>query len=188
MKTFATAIAGLLLTGCAATPTAEPRRLLLSYDGPAAVADTAKAVLVVRAVTVPDYLDRREIVRRDGVALVAYDDAVWAERPARAITRYLTQALDAARGDYRVQPLTSASGTAPEAALTLVIDRFEAEGSGPVQLRGHWSLTRPGKVIASGRLDADAEVAGGSAAATVAAMQQALGKASAALAASLPAP
>jgi uncharacterized lipoprotein YmbA len=169
-KALLTAVV-LGLAACASTPHTEPTRLLLSYDGAAPIASTAKATLVVRAVTVPDYLDRRNLVYRSGAELKEYPDAQWAERPAKAITRYLTQALSAQRSDYAVQALTTASGVAPDAALTLVIDRFEAEQGGTVQLRGSWTLTAPGKILASGRLDADATTSPTSASTTVAAMQ-----------------
>jgi len=181
-------LSAVLLSACAASaPVIEPARLVLAYDGPSAVATpTVRRTLVVRAVTVPDYLERRSLVYRDGVELKEYPNAVWAERPGKAITRYVTQALDAQRNDYAVQPLTTASGVVPDAALTLVIDRFEAEGQGPVKLRGSWSLSAPGALIASGRFDADASLAQATAAGNVAAMQRALAEASGKLAKDLP--
>lgn len=176
-----------LLAGCFSATRPEPVRLLLSYDGPAPMASAAAArTLVVRAVSVPDYLDRRPIVRRDGATLQEQPGAVWAERPGKAITRYLSQALAAQRPDYLVQPLTTASGTAPDAALSVVVDRFEPQGSGAVQLRGSFTVTAPGRVLGSGRFDADVPMAASDAAGQVRAMQQALEIASAGLAKALP--
>ena len=178
--------AAITLSACVTTPQTDIRQMLLSYDGPSPQATKAKTILVVRAVSVPDYLDRRDVVYRRGAELKAYPDAEWAERPAKAISRYLSQALAAQRSDYQVQALTTASGVAPDAALTVVINRFESQESGKVQLRGNWNLTTLGKVLAAGRFDADASESSDSASATVAAMQQALSAASSLLAQALP--
>jgi uncharacterized protein len=182
-------LAGLLaaLTACAGAPRPEPTRLLLGYDGPTPAANVATGrTLVVRAVSMPDYLDRRDIVYRNGAVVGQFADAVWAERPGKSITRYLAQALASLRSDYAVQALTTASGVAPDAALSIVIDRFEADGGAAVQLRAGWTLTAPGKTLAAGRLQADVPLSAATAAATVAAMQKALSIAAADLAQTLP--
>lgn len=180
--------AGLLaaLTACAGATRPEPARLLLSYDGPVPAAAVSGRTLVVRAVSMPDYLDRRDIVYRNGAVVSQFADAMWAERPGKSITRYLAQALAAQRSDYTVQALTTASGVAPDAALSIVIDRFESDGGAALQLRAGWTLTAPGKTLAAGRLQADVPLPAATAAGTVAAMQKALSIAAADLAASLP--
>lgn len=178
------------LSACAGGATrTEPKRLLLSYDGPAAVATSAaRPRLVVRGVNVPDYLDRRELVRRvNANEIVSDDSALWAERPAKSITRWVTQALAAQRADYAVESFTTADGRAPDAVLALTLDGFEPGVDGTLRLRGSWVFAPNGKVTThSGRFDAEAMTANRSAEANVAALQKALETAIKTLAAQLP--
>jgi len=182
----------LALTACAGGASRpEPKRLLLSYDGPvAATPATSRPRLIVRAVNLPDYLDRRELVRRVGSAEIVRDDtALWAERPSKAITRWVTLALAAARTDYTVESYTPADGRAPDAVLVITMDRFEPDAEGVVRLRGSWVFAPNGRQgTASGRFDADAPMTGSSAEASVLALNAALGEAVKALAAALPLP
>jgi len=190
LKTF-TPMLALLLVACAGNSTrAEPKRLLLSYDGPAAQAAlTPQPRLVVRAVGVPDYLDRRELVRRVSATEIKRDDtAFWAERPGKSITRWVALALAAQRSDYSVESYTTADGRAPDALLAITLDDFEPDANGTVRLRGSWVYAPYGKVATkSGRFDADAALTDGSAEAHVAALQQALHIGVKMLAAELPA-
>lgn len=183
--------AAVVLGGC--TPGAvrqEPRRLLLSYQGalPQTPA-TPLPRLVLRAVSVPDYLDRRELVRRVGaVEVVRNDGAVWAERPSKAITRWVALALGAQRSDYAVESYTTADGRAPDALLAITLEGFEPGADGTLRLRGSWVFAPNGqRTSLSGRFDADAPTGSGSAEASVAALEQALGNAVKTLASQLPA-
>ena len=167
----------------------EPRRLLLAYEGPASqVAVTPRPRLVLRAVNLPDYLDRREMVRRSGAAEIVHDQtAHWAERPGKAITRWVSLALAAQRPDYAVESYTSADGRAPDALLSLTLESFEPGADGIVRLRGGWTFSPNGKVSSlSGRFDADQPTSNGSAEANVAALQRALTAAVNSLASQLP--
>lgn len=183
-------LAALTLTACATSTTrAEPKRLLLSYDGPvAAVTAAARPRLVIRAIGVPDYLDRRELQRRVSDSEIASDpSALWAERPGKAMTRWVTQAIAAQRADFAVESFTTADGRPPDAVLALTLDRFEPAADGIVRLRGSWVFAPNGKYASqSGRFDADAQTASNSAEASVAALQLALGKAVKQLAGELP--
>lgn len=180
----------LALTACASnTPSTEPKRLLLAYEGPVASVPTQpRPRLVVRAVGLPDYLDRRELVRRAGANEIVRDDgAIWAERPAKAITRWVTLALAAQRSDYAVESYTTADGRAPDALLALTLEGFEPGPDGTVRLRGSWIYAPSGsKATQSGRFDADAETRGSTAEASVAGLQLALGTAVKTLAGQLP--
>lgn len=183
-----------LLSGCAGSSNkrAEPKRLLLSYAGPVAetTAASPRARLVVRGVSVPDYLDRRELVRRRGSVEVVRDSgAVWAERPAKSITRWITAALAAQRSDYNVESYTTVDGRAPDAVVAIALEGFEPGSDGTLRLRGSWIYAVNGKVASkAGRFDADAPVADDSPESYIAALQQALASASNALASELPAP
>ena len=181
--------AAAALAGCASRDVAPPRRLLLVYEGaPPAESVAVRPRLVVRAVSVPDYLDRRELVYRSGDAeLRQHDDAEWAERPAKAITRWLSQALAAQRGDYAVLAYTTPDGRAPDATLSVSLDAFETGSDGLLRLRGSWAYAAHAQAASlTGRFDADVRPASSEPDATVAAMQQALNEASARLAERLP--
>ncbi|MDP3856172.1 MAG: PqiC family protein [Stagnimonas sp.] len=184
-------LAVLLLSACIAPNVAPPRRLLLAYEGaPPVEMETAAARprLVVRAVTVPDYLDHRSLVyRAETVELRQHPQAEWAERPAKSITRWLTQALAAQRPDYAVLAYTTPDGRAPDASLTLSLDAFETGADGLLRLRGNWAFAEHAEAAAlSGRFDADARPSAPTPEATVAAMQQALQLATARLVERLP--
>lgn len=180
-----------LLAACAGDSTrSEPRRLLLAYDGPVSQAPhTPRPRLVVRAVSVPDYLDRRELVRRVGVAEILVEEGViWAERPAKAITRWVSLALSAQRSDYAVEAYSTADGRAPDAVLAITLESIEPVADGSVRLRGSWVYAPSGKTATqSGRFDADAQTRDATPEASVAALQKALHSAVNTLAAELPA-
>ncbi|MES2885609.1 MAG: PqiC family protein [Pseudomonadota bacterium] len=187
---FFLVLVALTLAACASKgPSSEPKRLLLSYDGPVAASPGApRPRLVVRGVGVPDYLDRRELVRRVSAAEIVRDKtAFWAERPSKAITRWVTQSLGAQRGDFAVESFSTADGRAPDAVLALTLDSFEPGADGTLRLRGSWIYSPNGKVaVQSGRFDADAVTVDGTAEASVAALQKALDLAVKSLAAELP--
>lgn len=179
----------VLLAGCAAgPPPTTPRQLLLSFDGPmvpAAASSGPRKSLVVRAVNLPEWLDRRALLQRaSDTELREYPDAVWAERPGKAITRYLAQSLAAQRGDYEVQAFSVIG--APAAVLTVSLEHCEADTAKQLRLRGSWVLNVEGKASISGRLDADVPLASDSAEASVTATRTALDGALAVLARQLP--
>ncbi len=189
-RTASLLMLSLALAACASsTPRKEPKRLLLNYEGPvAATPSTPRPRLVVRAVSVPDYLDRRELVRRVSAAEVVRDhSAFWAERPSKAITRWVTLALAAQRSDASIESFSTADGRAPDALLAITLDGFEPGADGILRLRGDWMYAPYGcKATQSGRFDADAPVAGDDAEASVAALQRALDSAVKELARQLP--
>ena len=161
----------------------------MTHPAPAAQLPTsARPRLVLRAVTLPDYLDRRELVRRSGAAEIVLDEnAHWAERPGKAITRWVTLALAAQRLDYAVESYTTADGRPPDALLSLTLESFEPGADGIVRLRGSWIFSPKGKASTrSGRFDADQATRNDSAEARVAALQQALAAAVNTLASQLP--
>ncbi len=179
-----------LLTACASsTRQAEPKRLLLRYDGPVNAAPaTPRPRLVVRAVSIPDYLDRRELAQRLGAHEVkAMAGAVWAERPSKSITRWIAQALAAQRSDASIEAYSTADGRAPDAVLALTLEGFEPGVDGLVHLRGSYVYALQGKTASvTGRFDADAAQAATTPETSVAALQEALAIAVKLLAATLP--
>lgn len=170
-----------LLAACAGAP--PPRLMLLSNDVavPPASAMMQRPMLVVRTVTVPEYLDRRSILYRSADAeLKRFPDQVWAERLGESVTRWMALQLAADLLAYEVEAFGAASEKAPTLALNMELQSFEpdvsAGGGAVLRLRGTWHLA--GGAVTDGRLSADVPMATLDAAATVAAMRTALKQAS----------
>lgn len=191
MRTIALILTALsLLSACAGSATrAEPKRLLLRYEGPAAQITAAERPRwVVRTVVLPDYLDRREILRRvNGNEVEAMEGAIWAERPAKAITRYVAEALAAQREDVTIEPYTTTDGRTPDAVLAITLEGFEPDAQGAVHLRGQYVYAQFGRASTlSGRFEADAPGAALTPEASITALQSALTVVVNTLAAALP--
>jgi len=172
----AAVLTALLLAGCAAP---QPRMFLLSNPVamPPPVAGAVRPLLVVRTVTLPEYLDRRAVIYRSSDAeLKRFDNVIWAERPAESVTRWVAQQLAADLPDYEVEAFTTHGDQAPGLALNIELQSFEPDASAPsgavLRLRGAWHLS--GYASGDAPLSADVAMAGVDPAATVAAMRTAL--------------
>lgn len=170
-----------LLGACAGAP--PPRLMLLSNDVavPPASAMMQRPILVVRTVTMPEYLDRRSILYRSADAeLKRFPDQVWAERLGESVTRWMALQLAADLPAYEVEAFGAASEKSPALALNMELQSFEpdaaAGGAAMLRLRGAWHLA--GGAVTDGRLSADVPMATLDAATTVAAMRTALKQAS----------
>lgn len=176
-----------LLTACAAAP---PRLMLLSNDivVPPAAPAMQRPMLVVRTVTMPEYLDRRSIIYRSSDSeLKRFPEQVWAERLGESVTRWMALQLAADLPGYEVQAFGAASEKAPSLALNMELQSFEpdgtAGGAATLHLRGSWHLS--GSNVTDGRIAADVPMGTLDAAATVAAMRTALLQASDGIAAQI---
>ena len=166
-----------LLAGCSAGP--PPRMILLSNDValPPATQQMQRPVLVVRTVSMPEYLDRRAIIYRSSDAeLKRFPDVVWAERPGESVTRWVALQLAAELPGYEVQAFTTDSEKSPALALNIELQSFEPdampETATVLRLRGDWHLS--GIAMMDGRLAADAPMGTVDAPSTVVAMRAAL--------------
>jgi len=167
------------LAGCASTPPPKLQELLLSAPATESISADAQSLrpqLVLRGVTVPDYLDRRALVYRDGLrSLAEYPGAEWGERPSKGITRWLAAALAQAHPSWQVLPFSSADGRLPKGLLTVHLQQAEPDAkAGLLQLRGEWSLSISGKTVASGQIQSSAPLGAATAEASVAALEAAL--------------
>ncbi|MBL6750055.1 MAG: membrane integrity-associated transporter subunit PqiC [Nevskia sp.] len=163
--------------------------MLLSNDAPpAAVVPAARPRLTIRGVRLPDYLDRRAVMyRASSSELKAFPDAVWAERPGPAITRWLAQELAARLPEYDVRSYSS--GNVPGYVLETELACFEAVAPSSLCLRGTWRIAD--NAAWGGALDIQAPLAELSPDAAVEAMKSALKDAAGQIAArvrSLPPP
>ncbi len=172
------ALALLPVLACCAAP--QPRLFLLSNNvalPPPPATATARPLLVVRTVVLPEYLDRRAVIYRSSDAeLKRFDDVIWAERPGESVTRWVAQQLAADLPDYAVEAFTVHGDKSPGLALNIDLQSFEPDASaGPgaaLHLRGNWHLS--GEASADGQLSADVAMSTLDPPATVAAMRSAL--------------
>jgi len=131
------------LAGCASSPTA--RQFTLAAR-PGAQSERYSGNIAVRAVNLPKYLDRPQLVRySDAYELSMSEFERWGEPTGDMVTRVLIR--DVAVRLPRSQ-VFAASGplTGPvDATLEVNIAHFEAEPAGPVVLSAQWLFQREGK-------------------------------------------
>ena len=131
----------LVLTACGTTP---PTRLYVLDRPPLApLADIDDEVrLVMGPITIPAYLDRSQIVVRDGARLRASEFDRWSEPLRDAIAMALTQQVSAAGGIEAV-PFLWPGGLGAAWRIPTEIIRFEAETPGRFVLEARWILMSP---------------------------------------------
>jgi uncharacterized lipoprotein YmbA len=134
------AAAALLLSGCGTFPL--PRTYVLGdldRSTPGVVDEAGMTHIELKTVTVPDYLDTTDIVRRTASNEVTTSaTGQWGERLSLGITRAL--ALDLAR---RLPQMVIESRSAYEPARRLFVDveRFEIGEDGRCTLTARWRVT-----------------------------------------------
>lgn len=155
--------AGLVLSLAACLPQA-PRHLHTLYlPAPAAVPSGLPQVRV----RLPDYLDRRQVLRRsaDG-ELRLYEGHAWGERLGDGMERLLQEQIAAQ---------LPAGLASPSLLVRVEFSRFEVEPDGVLRVRGQWHAQRRGETLpVHGSLGYDAAVDADSAPAVVQAMGAAL--------------
>jgi uncharacterized protein len=134
------AIALLGLSGCLSSP--PPRTYILGYPADAETVtrtEPLRPVVEVKPVSVPDYLDTRDILVRTGAnELVASPNGRWGDRLSVGITRALTAALAKRLPNMDV---TAAQPISPAAQQVVVdVDTFEIREGGPCLVGARWSI------------------------------------------------
>ena len=147
------ALLALLLAvgGCART--APSRLYTLAPADPTPTETGSGAVLGLGPVELPPYLDRPEIVTREGphqVELGEFDK--WAEPLQPMFVHLLADRLRLAAGSREVVPLPARWGTEPRNAVAVLVDRFDADETGQVVLDARWRYyqTNDGRLLRSG--------------------------------------
>jgi uncharacterized lipoprotein YmbA len=131
------------LAGCGSAPTARYYVLSPLEEGVknAPPAQTRNLAVVVASVRLPQYLDRTEIVTRDGASrLQLADFAQWGGSLRQDMTRVLVGNLGQLLGSDRVVAAGSAPRAAPDYRVEVEILRFERAADGRVQLAARWWL------------------------------------------------
>ena len=151
---LATALA-VMCAGCS-TPTATERFYALSDGGASSASasvsaststSTAFPGIVISAVTVPELIDRPQIVTRDGGNRVNLaEQQLWAEPVKNGIARVLAARLakslaDAGRpAQVAAYPQTSIAN--PDVRITIDVLRFDATPGGEAVVDALWSVRR----------------------------------------------
>lgn len=169
-------VAAASLTGCSS---AQPRLFVLTpmaANGMAAnggAKSHGKRSVGVQPVTMPEYLDRPEIISYAGPHELATNrDDRWAERLPTNITRVLAENLSILLGSDDVHVLPSRRNDRPDYEVTVEFDRFEQTLSGDSVLEAHWMVHDGAKqkVVARDRTRLATRVSGSGYAPLVAAM------------------
>jgi uncharacterized lipoprotein YmbA len=126
---------------------------LASTGSPGAVATRSPRVLGVN-VTVPEYLDRTEIVQRVGANELKSDDgAQWGEDLSVDATRVIAENLESKLSSFDVVMLPSRARRMMVYEVDVGLTRFDSDVAGKVIARGWWTITdADGQEVASGRV------------------------------------
>jgi uncharacterized lipoprotein YmbA len=132
-----------LLAGCAARP--EPHIYILGTAAELAAGvrdDTARKVIELKPVLIPDHLDTTDILIRSGTnELKASETGIWGERLSVGVTQALAGAL--AR---RIPSALVVARTPPaRPALQVLVDvtALQSRTGGACVLTAHWTILRP---------------------------------------------
>jgi hypothetical protein len=132
----------LLLGGCARAPA--PQLYVLDLPPAAARPDMHNGPVVgIAPLALPRYLDRPQIVTRDGShRLEASDSHMWAEPVALGAARVLDNSLATALGSDRIYRLPTRHPVTLDWRVEIDIDRFDGTLERAVTLEARWSLFR----------------------------------------------
>lgn len=179
MRTWVAALVTLgALAGCASSPPVGWHSLVpAAASAPAAAPRGTLATLSVGPVTVPDEVDRPQlVVRRDGVPALIEDER-WSEPLKSQLPRALALGLAQRQPALLVVSTAGASVAVPDRRLVVDVQRFELQRE-RVVLRAVWVLrptaARDTSPPAPQLFEAAVPVEGGGNAAMVAAMRAAL--------------
>lgn len=129
----------LLVAACAASPPV--RYYALEASPPEESATRTGRILVVGPVTIPEYLQRPQLVRRTPGSVLDVDDFHrWAEPLEDAVPRVLAQNLDVLGTDFAATP-APARGVDVDWRLNAAVLSFEPDASATVGLVVQWSIT-----------------------------------------------
>ena len=136
----------LCLTACGTTARKEFYLLTPTAAVTAAASAQKPLVISVGPVTMPEYLDRSQIVTRHGESeLRLADGQRWAEPLQENFTRVLAEDLRALSGTGRVIIYPDRETAAADYRVTVDVARFDADAQGQVALIAVWTIHDGGK-------------------------------------------
>lgn len=137
-RIFQTGALAILVSACATTPDAH--FYALSTDGAPNVATSALS-LAIGPVDLPRYLDRPQIVTRDGENRLRVDEFNrWGGSLEEEIHRVLASRLGSRLGTQRIYTYPSRIVAATDYRVALEISVFDGTLGGQVRLDAAWSL------------------------------------------------
>lgn len=144
----------LLLAACAAAVPTKLYTLAPATLAPAEEAPRSLPLLGLGPVSLPEYLDRAEIVTRagaHGVRLGEFDR--WAEPLEPQFLRLLAEGLRRETGGREIVPLPARGDAEPALAVEVDVDRFDAGEDGEVLLDARWRVRQAdgGRSVGAGR-------------------------------------
>lgn len=177
----------MLVAALAACASPSPRFYSLADSSlPAGASASAQVKLALVAVTVPDAVDRPQLVVRQDGALWIMEQRRWLQ-PLRSDIAMALRADLATRLGMAVAGPGQAAGQEAVYRLTVDIQRFDSTLGGPVALGALWTLTRAGgAAVDSGRVALSDRAADGSYDALVAAHGRMLAELATRIAAAVP--
>jgi hypothetical protein len=183
----AVTLAGVwLLAACQSTPPTHYFALTaIAPTAPRASMPTQNPIRVER-VTIPEELDRLEIVRRSAsnrLQIATFD--LWAAPLEDMIRRVLADDLAARLPAGAIASANEPAGAEPQRRLYIDVQEFTGDAHGAVTLRAAWLLVTPNAASARGTEDVAVEASDGTADALAAAMSRALAGLSERMAAAL---
>ena len=143
MLTLAMTFSGLVLAGCAATPPTRFYTLMpMTQLQAAKPAVAAKKVTVnITPVEIPDYLDRLQIVTRDGGnELKLADLDRWAGSLAENIALVLAENLSLLLGSEQVIAYPRVQTAIPDYTVAVRVIQLDCIPGDQVQLKAQWTL------------------------------------------------
>jgi uncharacterized lipoprotein YmbA len=128
------------------------------------------------SVTLPEYVDRTEIVRRVGANELKPDhDAQWGEDLSVDATRVIAEGLAARLSSFDVVMLPSRARRTLDYEVDIDLSRFESDLAGKAVARGWWTISdTDGHEVASGRVWQEEQANGAGYEATAASMSRTL--------------
>ena len=165
-------VVAALLTGCAGS--GNPETFFALNDGGVVQSTTSGSGargpslpgIVISAVTVPELVDRPQIVTRDASnRIVVSEQNLWAEPVrsgiARTLATRLSRTLDEAGRAAQVVAYPQTSIATPVLRVTVDVVRFDAVPNGEAIIDAVWSIRRPSdSTVRTGRTVASAPISG----------------------------
>jgi uncharacterized protein len=119
-----------------------PNEYVLGTEPPAtkvASPVTERPIFEIAMVRIPDYLDRTDLLVRNGNQLTSSQSGRWGERLSLGITRALAASLAAGLPKFVVT--TTPSVNPPRRKLLVDVTTFEARADRQVVLAARWTIT-----------------------------------------------
>lgn len=133
----------LVLAGCSRSPRVNYYTLEPGAQVETAAATAAVPILVVGPVTLPELVDRPQlVVRVASNRIEILETQRWAEPLKSAIPRLIAENLRRQLGSSRVSSYLQNDGADAEFRLVVDIQRFESTPGGEVIVEAGWSLRR----------------------------------------------